>query len=427
MAALNSGKIAEVMFEDYLMTYEKQDKLVDLTTFFEPNASDMQNSGNFIWRTVEQHAPILSGFDLTGQEQEIIEETYPAILGTPKNDLVSQRADDLRDEQFWRRRGQASAKQQVTELNRSIAEAMFLQGSLFNRSNVTSGWDFISESQTLMNERQGYNSGERVFLLNDRDNQLFGQDLAARQTLQGRPETVWKTGQVSQNTAGFNVYTGSFLQNLVGGADPGTTVTGDQSFKPEAGSVDTASGVVTNIDYRSATIAVAASAAYNIGDKVTFTNPGGVVNALGVSDKTDTLQPMTFTIISKPSATSVKVSPKPIAVDDPGLTVTEQAYANIDTQILNLATMDRLNIDAINRTNLFWDKDAVEVLGGTIPANLFKEFDGMKVITERMSNGQEMYMIYDANMIDLQFRFRIFTWYGITIKDPSRVGVSLTF
>ena len=117
MAALNSGKIAEVMFEDYLMTYEKQDKLVDLTTFFEPNASDMQNSGNFIWRTVEQHAPILSGFDLTGQEQEIIEETYPAILGTPKNDLVSQRADDLRDEQFWRRRGQASAKQQVTELN----------------------------------------------------------------------------------------------------------------------------------------------------------------------------------------------------------------------------------------------------------------------------------------------------------------------
>ena len=415
------------MFEDYLMTYEKQDKLVDLTNFYQPNAADMQNSGNFVWRTVEQHAPILDGFDLTGQEQEIIEETYPAILGTPKNDLVSQRADDMRDEQYWRRRGEASAKQQVTELNRSLAEAMYIQGSLFNRSSVTSGYDFISESQTIMNERQGYNSGTRNFLMNNRDTQLFGQDLAARQTLQGRPEQTWNTGQIGQNVAEFDVYTGSFLQNIAGGADPATTVTGDQSFAPEAGSVDSVTGVVSNVDYRTATIAVAASAAYNVGDKVTFTNPGGVVNAIGLADKTDTLQAMTFTIVAKPTATSISVFPKPIALDDPGLTVTQAAYANIDTQILNTATVDRLNIDALNRTNLFWDKDAVEVLGGTIPANLFKEFDGMKVINERMSNGQEMYMIYDANMIDLQFRFGIFTWYGITIKDPSRVGVSLTF
>ena len=80
-----TGKIAEVLFESALDTYEHQDKLVDLTQRFEPNAADMQNAGNVIWRPRQQHAPIISGWDISNQEQDIIEETYPAQLGTPSN------------------------------------------------------------------------------------------------------------------------------------------------------------------------------------------------------------------------------------------------------------------------------------------------------------------------------------------------------
>ena len=90
---------------------------------------------------------------------------------------------------------------------------------MYYRSNATSGYNFIAEAQALMNERQGYHS-QRCFMLNDRDNLTFGQDLAARQTLQGRPEQVWKRGQIGQNIAEFDVYTGSFLPNLVGGTSP---------------------------------------------------------------------------------------------------------------------------------------------------------------------------------------------------------------
>jgi anaerobic selenocysteine-containing dehydrogenase len=53
MAALTAGKIAEVMFEQALETYEPQDMLLPTTTFFEPNGADMQNSGNIIWRPVQ--------------------------------------------------------------------------------------------------------------------------------------------------------------------------------------------------------------------------------------------------------------------------------------------------------------------------------------------------------------------------------------
>lgn len=426
MAALTAGKIAEVMFEEALDTYEPQDMLLPTTTFYEPDAGDMQNSGNIIWRPVQQHAPVISGWDLTGLETGIIEETYPAVLGTPNNDLVSQRADDMRDMRFWQKRGAEAGRQQATNLNKAIATAIGTQGAMFYRSNATSGYDVIAEGQALMNERQGAKS-DRYFLLNDRDNLKFGKDLAARQTVQGRPETTWATGQIGQNIAEFDVYTASFLPNLVGGADPATTVTANQSFAPTAGTVDAVLNTVTNVDYRTATIPVTASAAYNVGDKVTFANGGTTVKAVGLADKSNTGVAMTFTIVGKPNATSITVFPKPIALDDPALSTLEKAYANIDTRILNAATVNRMNIDASKKTNLFYDKDAVEVLGGTIPANLFQSFDGLKVINQTMKNGLKMYMIYDANMINMQFRYRLFTWWGITIKDPSRCGVAVTF
>tara|TARA_R110002072_G_scaffold295673_2_gene466766 strand:+ start:4607 stop:5881 length:1275 start_codon:yes stop_codon:yes gene_type:complete len=422
----DTGKIAEVLFENALDTYEDQMQLVDLTTVFTPNAGDMQNSGNFVWRPTQQHAPILDGWDLTGQETGIIEETYPAILGTPKNDFVEQRADDLRDTMFWERRGKQSGLQQATELNKNIATLVKNTGSLFYRSNTASGYNFIAEGQALQNERQSA-VDTRCFVLNDRDQLKFSSDLAGRQTLQGRPETAWATGQIGQNVAEYDLYTGSYLPNLAGGADPATTVTADQSFKPEGGSVDAATGVVTNVDYRLATIAVAASASYNIGDKVSFANGGTTVKAVGLADKSDTDQAMTFTIVAKPSGTSVQVYPKPIALDDPALSVLEQAYANVDTRILNTATMNRLNIDASAKSNLFWSKDSIEVFAGSIPADLFSQFAGKKVVSSTLKSGLQMYMVYDGKIDDMTFRFRLFTWYGLTNCNPMANGVAVTF
>lgn len=420
--ALSTGKTVEVLFEKTKETYEHQMMLLDLTMYEEPDPGKLQNAGNVIWRPWQQHAPIIEGWDLTGQEQDIIEETYPAILGTPKNDFVKQRADDMRDMRFWERRGEQSGLRQATELNKGIADVVATQGSLFYRSDATSGYDFIAEAQAIMNERQNYNSG-RCYVLNDRDTLKFGQDLAARQTLQGRPEQTWSTGQIGQNVAEFDVYTGSFLPNLTGGADPATTVTGDQSFKPEGGTVNTSTGVVTNVDARIATMAVADSSSYNIGDKVTI----GSIESVGLADKTETGQLMTFTIVDKPDGTSISVYPKPIAADDAALTDLEKAYANVNTTISNGDTVNRLNIDASAKTNLFWDKSAVEVLGGTIPADLFSQYDGMKVIADTMSNGQTLYMVYDGLLEEMSFRYRLFTWYGITASNPSNMGVAVTF
>ena len=424
--ALSTGKIAEVMLEKFVETYDHQQEMLSLTNFHEPDAGTMQNAGNVIWYTVQQHAPILTGWDLSGQETGIIEETYPAVLGTPNNDFVQVRADDMRTQRFWENRAEQSGKRQATQLNSDIAAAIATQGSLFYRSNVTSGYEFISQAQAIMNERQ-HNTTQRTFIINDRDNLTFGADLAARQTLQGRPAETWKNGMIGKNIAGFDVYTGSFLPNLTGGADPAVTVTGAQAFVPSGGAVNATTRAVTNVDYREASMVVNNSALVTVGDKFQLENAAVAIQSIGLADKNATGQPMTWSVIELTDATHIKIYPKPIAADQAGITSLQAAYANINTAILNAATLTRLNTDATNKTNIFFDKMAVEVIGGSIPAELFSQFDGMKVVTDTMANGLKVYMVYDGDIATMTFRYRLFCWYGITIANPSNCGVAVTF
>ncbi|MCH8136860.1 MAG: hypothetical protein IIB77_12850, partial [Proteobacteria bacterium] len=92
-----------------------------------------------------------------------------------------------------------------------------------------SGFVAISEAQALLDEAQKL-SGERYMVLNTRDSKLYAQDLAARQTVQGRPEDAWATGQIGQNISEYDVFVGSFLPTLAGGPDPATTLTASVDF-----------------------------------------------------------------------------------------------------------------------------------------------------------------------------------------------------
>ena len=396
MANLSTAQSVEVLFENALDTYEHQMQMLDLVDVFTPDPAAFQNSSNIIWRPVQQHAPIKEGWNLTGMFGDVIEEYYPATLQDPRNDAFQLRADDLRDMRFWERRGVQSGMKQATFLNQNLAELVANQGSLFYRSNTTNGYDFVGNAQTLLNERQ-VSSDMRCFVLNERDRQVYARDLAERGTLSGRPEDSYRTGQIGREVAQFDVYSGSYLPTLAGGASPANvTVTGNQSFRPEG--TATVGAVQVNVDYRVARIAVNSSSNLNIGDRITFSNGGTPVRAVGLADKTDTGQPMTFVVVARPSGTTIDVYPKPIALGDSALSAEELAAANVHTAILNGATITRLNIDTLTRANIFWAKDSIEVIGGDAPIELLAEFGGQQVISKQMSNGQKMYCAYDGDI-----------------------------
>jgi hypothetical protein len=426
MATLTAPKIAELLMENAIETFESQESLIPLVRTVDVDPSTMQNSGNSVWRKVQQHAPSIAGFDLTGLETGIIQESYQAYLGTPDNDLVDLRIDDLRDKSYWIERGKVSGRKRASNLNQTIVNIIRNTGSLAYRSNATSGFNFLAQAQAAMNKRQIV-EGTRYFALNDTHQNLFSQDLAARQTLQGRPADTWVKGQIGQNIAGFDVFTSSSISALAGGADPATTVTANVSFAPTGGTVTTATGIVTNTDYRDATISVTASASYNVGDRVTFANGGTTVKAIGRDDKTVTDEAMTFTIVAKPSGTSVTVWPKPIAADDPALSTLEKAYANINTRILNTATMNRVNIDTSTQPSIYWEKDSIEVIKGDAPIELMGQFGGMKIAKETMKNGLNMYLLYDADIIKASTQWRMFVWYGVNNAKPGDNGIAIKF
>ncbi len=428
MANLSTAKSVEVLFEKALETYEHQMQMLDLVDVFTPDPAAFQNSSNIIWRPKQQHAPVIEGWDMTGMFGDVIEEYYPATLENPRNDAFQLRADDLRDMRFWERRGEQSGMQQATFLNSRLAQLVANQGSLFYRSNTTNGYEFVGQAQTLLNERQIY-SPMRCFVLNERDRQTYATDLAERETLDKRPEHAYATGMIGKNVAQFDVYSGSYLPTLSGGASPDTAVNGNQSFEPEG--TTTVGGATVNVDYRVARIPVDSNTMYNVGDKIKFTNttgtPLGDVLALGLADKTNTAQPMTFTVTGKTGSNMIDVYPKPIAADDSALEAEQLAVANINTTIKNDATVTRLNVDASARVNIFWAKDSIEVIGGDAPIELLAEFGGQQVISSAMSNGQKMYMAYDGDIDTLTFKCRLFTWWGLVNKNPMGNGVGVRF
>lgn len=428
MAALTAPKIAAALLENSIETFESQETLIPLVNVINDiDPATLQNSGNVIWRGVEQHAPSISGWDLTGLETGLIKESYPATLGTPDNDFVDLRIDDMRDISYWKERGKLAGRKRASTLNSAIASLIKNTGTMAYRANPTSGFDFIAQAQAMKNERQALNS-DWYYALTDQMNFTFGKDLAARQTLQSQPEETFKTGMLYKNIAGFDVLRSSSIPLLTGGADPATTVTANVSLAPVAGTVNTTTNTVTNSDYRtSGTIPVTASASYNVGDRVTFSNSGVTVKAVGRDDKTVTATAMTFTIVSKPSGTAIEVWPRPIAADDPALTTLEKTYANINTRILNTATVNRVNIDASTQPAIFWRKESIEVLAGDVPMSLIGQFGGMKVASETMKNGLKMYLLYDANITKASTQWRLFMWYGVNNAAPFDNGIGIKY
>jgi len=377
----------------------------------------LQNANNIYWRNVEQQAPVLSGWDLTGQETEIIEQTYPLLLEDPRNDLVSLRVDELRDKGFLDRRAKASAKRQNAELNKRVADLIADQGSLYYESNST-GFDFVAEGDTLMTERQAHRDMGALFALTPRNNQRMAGNLASRTVYpDNRSELAYGTATIGEDVAGFDLVRAPTYGTVPTAAGADSTVATNVTEVPQG--FTTVGGSIQNVDYRLGTISLVSAANYQVGDVVTFAG----VESLGVMDKTATGQLMTFKIVGI-DTNDISVYPKPIAANQAGITTEQAAYANISTAIVSGMACTKVNVTG-GEANAFWAKDSVCVVNGDAPLEILSEFDGMKVVSESLDNGVRLYMAYDARLDTLNARLRLFTWYGLVNKDPSRNGVAV--
>ena len=417
---LSTSKEVRVMFDMVTEQFEAQDQMSKLVGHYDMTGANAQNSNNVEWRQVEQQAPVQSGWEFNDSAfGDVLELSYPSVLGTPRNDLFKLRADDFRDRKFMDRRAAAAAQRLSADQNARIASLVSNTGSLFYRS-TTAGYDFIKTADTILRERQAYVGAGQSFFVNDRDAQRVSADLAGRQTLTKIAEDAYTKGLMFKNTAGFDIYESSYLGSLAGGALAGVTVTSTVSQAPVANFVS--AGITLPVDYRISSDIALTGTLTNlvVGDRISFSG----VNAVGLQDKTNTGTLMTFTVVEK-SGANIKVYPRPVAVNDPALTPSQAAYANINTQIAAGATVTKLNSDAIARNNVFWANDSVEIVDGDIPFELLGQLDGMEVMSSTLSSGTKLYIAYQGRIDDLTLRCRLFTWNDVVNIDPSRNGVAI--
>lgn len=413
--ANSTGKILVTMFDEVMEQMNTNNTYLDNVDVSSITPDRMQNASNVFWKTVEQQSPVQEGWDMTGNETGIIEQYYPLTLEAPKNDFIGMRVDDLRDKGFLDRRSKSAAKKLNADLNKRIADLVAETGSLYYESSST-GFNFVSEADTLMTERQCAMDMGATFMLNPRTSQIMANDLASRDSsLSDINKRAYESGMINPNIAGFKTYrSGTYGTVATALNATTTTVSADVTEVPEG--YTTVSGNNVNVDYRYGVIPFTAVTNFQVGDVITITG----VNSLGVQDKVDTGQLMTFRIISIDSL-NVTVYPKPIAADQASITAEQAAYANISTSIDSGATINKVNTTG-GQANSFWADDSICVVGGDAPLELLSEFDGMKVVSEALDNGVKLYMAYDARLGSLQARVRFFTWYGLCNKDPSRNG-----
>jgi len=413
--ALSTGKILVTMFDEVMEQLNKNDVYSRNTKVDSIEPDRMQNASNVYWKTVEQQAPVIEGWDLTGSETGIIEQYYPLTLSTPKNDFIQLRVDDLRDQGFMNRRTRASAKRLSAKLNADIANLVADTGSLYYESNST-GYNFVAEADTILTERQAARDMGSSFYLAPRVAQVMTNDLASRDSsLTDINKEAYQSGMVNPNIAGFEVWRAPTYGTVDARLNATTTTVSANVTEVPAG-YTTTGGVNVNVDYRYGVIPFTAVTNFQVGDVITIAG----VNSVGMMDKVDTGELMTFRIISIDSL-NVTVYPKPIAANQAGITDEQAAYANISTAILSGATISKVNATG-GQANSFWANESIHIVGGDAPLDLLAEFDGMKVVSESLDSGIKLYMAYDARLDSLNARVRLFTWYGLCNADPSRNG-----
>ena len=414
---LSTAKSIEVLFDDAMDTHEEQMQMATMIEDVQLSNADMQNSRNIFWRQVQQQAEIVEGFTINdNQFGDVIELSYPSMLPpNPYNTPIVLRSDDLRDERFLARKITEAVKRLGSDQNQRIASLVTDTGSLFYRSAAgTAGYNFVREAKTLLSERQLAMDSGISYFLNNRTASLIEADLANRSNIAGLPDSVYTTGMLGHNVAGFDIYEGAYLPSLAGGALTGVTVATTVSQAPEA--LDSNN---MPIDYRIGTITVSSAANINAGDKLSFTG----VRALGLQDKTVTTSDFTCSVISK-AGNVLTVYPKPIALNDSALSASQLAYANINTQITAGTAVTRLNSDTAAMSNVFWCNDSVEIVNGDVNAEVLGD-SSLKVLNRSMSSGTKVTLAYSGSINSLNLQVRLIAWYGLVNRDPMRNGVGL--
>lgn len=398
-------KDLEIAFGSFIEGYDAGCVISKEAETSYPKPQDMQRAGDVFYRPQNYNANIVTGLDVSAATKtDIIQRMVPTSYRVPDNVVYQLDAKEMRDDDHKRRMGEAAAARLSAEVDKNLYATVAAQAGIVVKKVGGFTWDDGATAEALMLSR-GISSGrERKLFLNPFDYKDVAKDLGNRAYLGDRSKGAYERSQVP-DIAGFKTFRTDNVANLAAiGTVTGTTVSGAQSFTPTAMTGDIPT------DNRRMTLVVAGANIANtkVGDRFQIAN----VNAVHQIDKSDTGQPMTFTVVGGAGTANLVVTPALIATGP---------YQNVTAAAANGAAITFLNT-ATKPVNAFWAQGAVTLDYGRLA---FPTGQGADVSTASTEQGVPLIMSYAFNHLTGITTVRFTTLYAATVLEPEHCGVIL--
>ena len=414
------SKEERVAFEDILEGFNDALVLSRNVSVYKTDSSMMERANNIIWRPQPYVAQSFSGLDQTANFGDYTQLAVPSTLGFSKSVPWVLDALELRDALQEGRLGSAAKQKLASDINVAIMNSAASLSSLVVTVAAAAGdYDDVALCDTIMNE-QGVQQFDRYLALCSRDYNAMAGNLAASTRSFGNKvsDEAYRRGYVG-NVAGFETYKFDYANRIRGAT--GTTTIDTQAgasnyWVPKATST-AGTGEVSNVDNRFQTITVTATANFLAGDAITISG----VNACHHITKGDTGVLKTFRVVSVDSGTTMTITP-PI-ISNQGSSDAEAQYQNVIVTPNAAATVSHLNIATAGAPiNVFWQKDALEILPGryAVPSD-----SGAAVMRGSTDQGIELVMQKQYDINTMKTKYRLDTLFGVVNKQPEMSGIMM--
>ena len=415
------SKEERVAFEDILEGFQDALVLSRNVSLYNTNSTEMERTNNIIWRPEPYIMQSFTGTDMTSNFKDDTQLAVPATLGFSKSVPWVLTATELRDALQEGRLGTGAKQKLASDINVAINNVAALQGTLVvKRTTAASGFDDVAQADTLMNE-SGVPQFDRYLALSSRDYNGMANNLSALSRSFGntKSNTAYEKAYVGP-VSGFETFKMDYAYRKaaqLGGA--GLTIsTLDAAvnyYIPKATST-AGTGETANVDNRYQTVTVSSTTNVAAGDAFTI----AALNNVHMITKQDTGSLKTFRVISVTNATTMVISP-PIISNQ----VANDASAQYQNCVINTksATSAIVFLNTVAApVNVFWQKDALEILPGryAVPTDA-----GAAVMRGATDQGIELVMTKQYDINTMKTKYRVDTLFGVVNKQPEMSGIIL--
>ena len=418
------SKEERVAFEDLLEGFQDALVLSRNVSIYQTDQTMMERANNTIWRPQPYIAQSISstpGTPIPGY-QGMTQLAVPATLCFSKTVPWEMTSLELRDALQEGRLGESAKQKLASDINIAIMNSAASLGSLVVPIAAAAGdYDDVALCDAIMNE-QGVPDYERFMALSSRDyNGLAGNLVgSARSFGNQKSDKAYERSYVGM-VAGFETYKMDYANRQAAAAGAGITIDTDgagsqANYTPQATS--TSVGGQINVDNRFQTVTVNATTNVAAGDAFTIAE----VYAVHHITKQSTGQLKTFRVVSVDSPATMTITPPIIGAQGVAPTDSQLQYKNVEVAIAaDAAAITFLNVNTA-QVNVFWQRDALEILPGryAVPSDA-----GVAVMRATTDQGIELVMQKFYDIDSMTIKYRMDTLFGVVNKNPEMSGILL--